>query len=103
MRREQTERAERRLEIALVAYDGEGKQVNSLGHGFNVTLPAEQFERLSAAGKGLPVRLALDLPAGADVVRAVVYDPANSRIGSLEIPLQVAGKQAGAQANSSLQ
>ncbi len=87
-----------RLEIALVAYDKDGQPVNSLGRQFELTLPAAQYERLSAAGKDVPVRLAIDLPSGANVVRAVVYDAASAKIGSLEIPVQVAsgGTVAGA-------
>jgi len=80
------------LECALVAYDSEGNSVNSLGRKFDFNLTAEQYERLSAEGKGIPVRLALDLPSGANVVRAVVYDPATAKTGSLEIPVQVTGK-----------
>ena len=90
------------LEIALVAYGKDGQPVNSLGRQFNVTLPAAQYEQLSAAGKGISVRLAIDLPSGADVVRAVVLDPASAKIGSLEIPVQVAaaGTVAGAKTSS---
>lgn len=78
-----------RLEVALVAYDKQGQAVNSLGRQFTLTLPAAQFDQLTASGKGVPVRLALDLPAGSDVVRAVVYDVASARIGSIEIPVDV--------------
>ncbi len=80
------------LECALVAYDSEGNSVNSLGRKVDFNLTAEQYERLTAEGKGVPVRFALDLPSGANVVRAVVYDPATAKTGSLEIPVQVAGK-----------
>jgi hypothetical protein len=80
------------LECALVAYDSDGMSVNSLGRKFDFKITAEQYERLSAEGKGIPVRLALDLPTGANVVRAVVYDPATAKTGSLEIPVQVAAK-----------
>jgi VWFA-related protein len=80
-----------RVEIALVAYDAAGEPVNSLGRQIDLNLPALEYERLSAARKGVPVRLALDLPSGAIVVRAVVFDPATAKTGSLEIPVQVAG------------
>jgi VWFA-related protein len=91
-----------RLEIALVAYNKDGQPVNSLGRQFDLNLPAAQFEQISAAGKDIPVRLEVDLPSGADVVRAVVYDATSARIGSLEIPVQVtaAGTVAGANASS---
>jgi VWFA-related protein len=90
-----------RLEIALVAYDAAGEPVNSMGRQFDLTLPAAQFQRLSAAGKGVPVRMMLDLPSGANVVRAVVYDPATAKTGSLEIPVQVTGSGTVAGANAS--
>jgi len=80
------------LECALLAYDSEGNSVNSLGRKLDFNLTAEQYERLAAEGKGVPMRLALDLPSGAIVVRAVVYDPATAKTGSLEIPVQVASK-----------
>jgi hypothetical protein len=80
------------LECALVAYDSQGNSVNTLGRKLDFNLTADQYDRLSAEGKGVPVRLALDLPSGAIVVRAVVYDPATAKTGSLEIPVQVASK-----------
>ena len=89
------------VEIALVAYDKDGQAVNSLGRQFALSLTAAQYEALAAAGKGIPVRQLLDLPAGADIVRAVVYDPATAKVGSLEIPVQVAsGNAAGANTSS---
>ncbi len=75
-----------------MAYDSEGNSVNTLGRKLDFNLTAEQYERLPAEGKGIPVRLALDLPSGANVVRVVVYDPATAKTGSLEIPVLVADK-----------
>jgi hypothetical protein len=91
-----------RIAIALVAYDGEGQPVNSLGRQFEMSLPAAEIERLTATGKGIPVRAMLNLPAGPIVVRAVIYDPATARIGSIEIPVAVpeAGTAAGAKSPS---
>ena len=88
-----------RLEIALVAYDKDGQPVNSLGRQLNLNLSAAQFEQVSAAGKGIPVRLAIDLPPGAGVVRAVVYDMASAKIGSLEIPVVVPATEANTSSN----
>jgi len=78
-----------RFECALVAYDGEAKPVKSLARSFDYALPADQYERLSAADKSVSERLAVDLPAAAVGVRIVVYDPASAKTGSLEIPLHV--------------
>ena len=82
------------FQCALVAYDGEGKAVNSVGREFNFDFPAEQYQQLQAGGKGVPVRLAVDLPAGETVLRIVVYDPGSARTGALEIPLHVEARQA---------
>jgi VWFA-related protein len=78
------------LQCALVAFDGEGNQLNSLSRVLGVNLSAQQFERLHAAGKTLPVHLAFDLPPGAATLRIVVYDTASARTGSLEIPVDAA-------------
>jgi hypothetical protein len=68
--------------------------VNSVGREFNFDFPSEQYQQLQAGGKKVPVRLAADLPAGETVLRIVVYDPGSARTGALEIPLQVAARQA---------
>ncbi len=91
------------LDCELVAFDEKGQVVNSLGRAINFRLPPEQYDRLTAAGGRIPVRLAMDLPAGEVGLRIVVYDPATARTGSLEIPVAVAAKPAGAQASSSPQ
>jgi VWFA-related protein len=80
------------LECALVAYDGEGKPVNSLGRSFDFHLSPEQYQQVQAAGGAVPVRLAMDLPAGDTVLRIVLYEPVSARTGSLEIPMRVAAK-----------
>jgi VWFA-related protein len=86
------------LAIALVAYNREGQAVNSLGQQFALSLTAAQYGGLAASGKGIPVRVMLDLPAGANVVRAVVYDPSTAKVGSLEVPVAV--QDAGANTSS---
>ena len=79
------------LQGVLVAYDGEGQVVNSLGRVFHINLPPEQYQKLVAGGT-VPARLALDLPGRGVVLRIVVYDPASAKTGSLEIPVQIASK-----------
>jgi VWFA-related protein len=80
------------LECALVAYDGDGNSVNSLGRRFELHLSPEQYEQVENSGRTIPVRLAMDLPAGNSVLRIVIYEPVSARIGSLEIPMKVADK-----------
>jgi VWFA-related protein len=77
-----------RIEYAAVAYDAQTKRVNYLDRGVQLTISAEQFARTMAAG--IPLRLALDLPAGQIALRVAVYDPATAHAGSLEIPMTIA-------------
>ena len=88
------------LDCELVAYDEKRQVANSLGRGYNLKLSAEQYQRATAAGGVIPLRLAMDLPAGNIGLRVVVFDTGSARTGSLEIPVAVAAKPAGAQANS---
>jgi uncharacterized protein (UPF0261 family) len=82
------------LESALVAYNDEGQVVNSLGRAFRFNLSPGQYQRLMGEGGSISAHLALDLPASDVVLRIVVYDPASARTGSLEVPIEIAGKQA---------
>jgi VWFA-related protein len=79
------------LEYVLVAYDSAGKALKSLGRRFDLDLGAQQPERSQTAQKSVPLRLMVDLPAGAVLLRNVVYDPADARTGSLELPIQSSG------------
>jgi hypothetical protein len=81
------------LDCALVAYDGKGQKVNSLGRAFTFNLPPDQYQRLQSGEKPLPVRLALDLPPGDSVLRIVLFGSESAMTGSLEIPVHVAPKQ----------
>ena len=88
------------FKCALAAYNSEGEAVNSLGRAFDLKLPAAQVERLLSAGNSVPVRLALDLPAGDVALRIVVLDSASAKTGSLEIPIQVSSGQTGRPSSS---
>ena len=76
-------------EFTLVAYGEDGRRVNYSDHSIPLNLKKEQYMEILATG--LPVRLALDLPAGGYWLRVAVRDRVTGRIGSLEIPL-AAGK-----------
>lgn len=80
------------LECALVAYDGGGNSVNSLGRKFELHLSPQQYEQVVDSGRTIPLRLAMDLPVGEVALRVVIYEPASARVGSLEIPVKVADK-----------
>jgi hypothetical protein len=80
------------IESALVAYDAQGKTVNTLGRTLTFHLSPQQYQRLRAAGNAIPVRLALSLPAGQIALRIVVCDTASGSTGSLEVSVLVARK-----------
>jgi VWFA-related protein len=72
-----------RIEFTLVAYSAEGLRVNYLDRGFELRLSAEQYAH--ALSMGVPVRMAIDLPAGPAWLRIAVHDLDAERAGSLEI------------------
>ena len=78
-------RRQNELEYYVVVYDEKGKRLNYLDRGIRLELNQEQYERVMAAN--VVHRVAMDLPRGACSVRIVVYEPASSRIGSMEVPV----------------
>lgn len=78
------------VEIAVVAYDDEGKPLNRFDRGFRIALPPSQYA--AVLSKGIPVRAALDLPAGHAFLRFAIYDMETARVGTLEVPIAVAAK-----------
>jgi VWFA-related protein len=76
------------LEFALVAYDSNFNQVNFLDRGIQLNQNDQRYAR--ALATGTPVRLAIDLPAGEDILRIAIQDTAANRAGSIEIPVAVA-------------
>ncbi len=91
------------LECDVLAYDDKGQLVNSLGRALKLNLSSQQYEQLTAAGGAIPFRMALDLPAGEFRLRIVLYDAASAKTGSLEIPVEVQGKQSDPRADASPQ
>jgi VWFA-related protein len=80
------------FECAVVAYDANGKRLNYVDGVIPVDLKADQYASILA--QGIPFRLAIDLPAGQQFLRIAVHDQNADHVGSLEIPLTVAGKSA---------
>ena len=76
------------LEVAMVAWDADGKRVNYSDHGYAANLSLA--ESLEAAKRGVPIHQELDLPAGPCYLRLAIQDLSNGRIGSVEIPVLVA-------------
>lgn len=75
------------IEFTLVAYDAEGKRVNYVDRTTHLTLSASQYGQAMASG--LPVRLAMEMPAGHDFLAIAVHDMNSARVGSIEIPVSV--------------
>jgi VWFA-related protein len=75
-------RVHRELELTQVAYDVEGVRLNYTDGGFAIdTAPAQQ---------GIQMHQEIDLPAGQVYLRIGVHDLISGRIGTAEIPLQIA-------------
>ncbi|MGD0737440.1 MAG: VWA domain-containing protein [Terracidiphilus sp.] len=81
------------VELALIAYDGDGKRVNYFDKSVTLNLKPEQYARVMA-GK-IPAIVPLDLPAGNLSLRMVILDRAAGRTGSLEVPVTVGAVKAG--------
>lgn len=73
-----------KIEFVLIAYDAEGKRVNYLDRGFQMSLSPDQYA--GVLKNGIPIRLALDLPPHRVFLRIAVHDLTAGRVGSLEIP-----------------
>jgi VWFA-related protein len=76
------------LELAMVAYDGEGRQLNFYQHAFQLGVKDSQIEHIMAAG--ISLRIPFDLPGGKVYLRIGVHDLNADRAGSLEVPLLIA-------------
>ena len=77
----------RSIEFTLVAYDADGKRLNFIDRSTKLALNPGQYAQLMKTG--IPVRMALDLPAGEQSLRIAVHDILGVRVGSLEIPLTI--------------
>jgi VWFA-related protein len=73
------------IEYTLLAYDADGKRLNWFDKGFQLKLNPEQYSHSISAG--IPMRVALDLPAGNAFLRIAVHDLNAGSVGSLEIPV----------------
>ena len=76
-----------KMELALVAYDSDGKRLNVVDRGFPLSVKPEDYQRLLAPG--LSVRAVIDLPHGPVYLRVVVRELGAERVGALEVPLVV--------------
>jgi VWFA-related protein len=78
------------FECTLVAYDANGKRLNYVDGMIPVDLKANQYAQILSTG--IPLRLAIDLPAGQYFLRIAVHDKNADHVGALEVPVMVAAK-----------
>jgi len=74
-----------KIEVALVAYDKNGKPVNWTGQTLGLVLNPASYSQVQKVG--IPIHLQLDLPQANLSVSTGVYDLTAHRAGTLEIPL----------------
>ncbi|MGA2249374.1 VWA domain-containing protein [Terracidiphilus sp.] len=77
---------EAKIELLLVGYTSEGGRVNYLDRGFSLSLAEDRYRQVLA--HGLPIRMELDMPAGAGFLRAAVHDLTGGNAGSVEAVIQ---------------
>lgn len=80
------------IDLALMAYDQDGKLVGKLDNSANLQLTAAQYRNFLASG--LPFEQQIALPEGMVSLRVAVVDHANQNAGATEIPLFVASPSA---------
>lgn len=73
------------VEVALVAYDQQGKALNWQVRFFGLAIRPEQ--NAIAESSGIPLHFDFDLPPGDVYLRTGIYDAATSKAGTLEVPL----------------
>ncbi len=73
------------LELTQVAYDAEGIRLNYTDGGFAVDTPPA-----TGTQQGIRMHQEIDLPAGLVYLRIGVHDLVSGRVGTVEIPLNIA-------------
>lgn len=73
------------LEVMVLVYDQSGKPLNWESHTIRLLIKPEQWAR--ARGQGVSFRLQINAPAGDVYLRTGVYDAAQGKVGTLEVPL----------------
>jgi VWFA-related protein len=87
-----------KIDLALMAYDQDGKLVAKLDNSADLQLSAAQYQNFFASG--LPFQQQITLPEGMVSLRVVVVDHTNQNAGATEIPLFVTPPGANPQAQA---
>jgi VWFA-related protein len=80
-----------RLAFSAIAYDADGKMLNSDVGGFATPLSAEVYAAVQR--DALHIKSGIDLPPGKIFLRVGVHDLTTDKTGSFEIPLEVSGDE----------
>jgi VWFA-related protein len=75
-----------KIEVALVAYDGDGKPLNWSGQTLGLSLNAASWAQVRQGG--IPAHLQIDLPANSAWLATGVYDLTAAKAGTMEIRLE---------------
>jgi VWFA-related protein len=76
-----------RTTLVVIAYDRDGRPLNSTSNTLNLRVPPAQYSTFLK--QGIHYRQQLDIPAQAAWLRAGVVDHTSGSIGSLEVPFSV--------------
>jgi hypothetical protein len=73
------------IEVMLVAYDREGKLLNSFRKKSEIALPPQAYAEVLRVG--LQMRREIDVPEGEALLRVGIYDANSGKAGTLGVSL----------------
>ena len=79
------------IEVMLVAYDTEGNLLNAVAGTSEIQIPERDYATVQRGG--LQIHRDIDVPNGAAFLRAGIYDFNSNNVGTVGVPLAIAGPQ----------
>lgn len=79
------------IEVMLVAYDTEGNLLNAVAGTSEIQIPEKDYATVQRGG--LQIHRDIDVPNGAAFLRAGIYDFNSNNVGTVGVPLAIAGPQ----------
>ena len=77
------------IEVMLVAYDTEGNLLNAVAGTSEIQIPERDYATVQRGG--LQIHRDIDVPNGAAFLRAGIYDFNSNNVGTVGVPLAIAG------------
>lgn len=74
------------MEVMIVAYDGEGKILNSFRKTSEIVLDPQAYAEVTRVG--LQMRREMDVPEGAEYLRMGIMDLESGKMGSLVVGIR---------------